>query len=80
MLVLVDAGLGATLRATPWLLPFIRWGGAVWMAILAWKIATAPPPRTGVRTLLRSDTRLRLFNIAMALVLVVSLIPVLTGD
>ena len=80
ILVLVDAGLGATLRATPWLLPFMRWGGAAWMLILAWKIATAPPPRTGVRTLLRSDTRLRLFNIAMALVLVVSLIPVLTGD
>ena len=147
MLVLVDAGLGAALLATPGLLPVMRWGGAVWMLVLAWKIATAPPPgtvgqtrvlgffgamafqwvnpkgwlialavaseftradrplaqqlvqigvvfgavsipcmlpwvlpRTGVRTLLRSDTRLRLFNIAMALVLVVSLIPVLTGD
>ena len=147
MLVLVDAGLGATFLATPGLLPVMRWGGAVWMLILAWKIATAPPPGTvdqtrvlgffgamafqwvnpkgwlialavaseftradrplaqqlvqigvvfgavsipcmlpwvllgtGVRTLLRSDTRLRLFNIAMALVLVVSLIPVLTGD
>ena len=147
MLVLVDAGLGATLLATPGLLPFMRWGGAVWILYLAWKIATAPPPGTagqarvlgfvgamafqwinpkgwlialavaseftradrqlgqqlmqiglvfgavsipcmlpwvllgtGVRTLLRSHTRLRLFNFAMALLLVVSLIPVLTGD
>ncbi len=147
MLVLVDAGLGATLLATPNLLPFMRWGGAVWMLYLAWKIATAPPPGTsgqsrvlgffgamafqwinpkgwlialavaseftrpdrplaqqltqigvvflavsipcmlpwillgsGVRTLLRSHTRLRAFNLAMALLLAASLIPVLTGD
>lgn len=147
MLVLVDAGLGGALLATPGLLPFMRWGGSVWMLFLAWKIATAPPPGasgetrvlgffgamafqwinpkgwlialavaseftradrplaqqlvqigvvfgavsipcmlpwvllgTGVRTLLRSHNRLRFFNLAMAALLVVSLIPVLTGD
>ena len=147
MLVLVDAGLGATLLATAGLLPVMRWAGAVWMLVLAWKIATAPPPGapsqnrvlgffgamafqwinpkgwlialavaseftradrplaqqlvqiglvfgavsipcmlpwvllgTGVRKLLQSHTRLRIFNIAMALLLAVSLIPVLTGD
>lgn len=145
MLMLVNAGLGAALLATPGLLPVMRWGGAIWMLYLAWKIATAPPPGTagsarllgffgamafqwvnpkgwlialavasaftrtdqplsqqllriglvfgavsipcmlpwvllgtGVRTLLRSRTRLRLFNIAMAALLAASLIPVLT--
>jgi threonine/homoserine/homoserine lactone efflux protein len=147
MLVLVDAGLGATLLAVPGLLPVMRWGGAVWMLYLAWKIATAPPPGatghasvlgffgamafqwinpkgwlialavaseftradrplpeqllqigavfgavsipcmlpwvlldTGVRGLLRSHARLRIFNLAMAALLAASLIPVLTGD
>ncbi len=47
MLVLVNAGLGATLLATPGMLPFMRWGGAAWMVYLAWKIATAPPPGSG---------------------------------
>ncbi len=47
MLVVVDAGLGATLLATPGLVPFMRWGGAAWMLYLAWKIATAPPPGSG---------------------------------
>ncbi len=147
MLVLVDAGLGATLLATPSLLPFMRWGGAAWMLYLAWKIATAPPPGTSgptrvlgffgamafqwinpkgwliafavaseftradlpipqqliqigvvflavsipcmlpwvllgttVRNLLRSPVRVRFFNLAMALLLAASLIPVLTAD
>jgi threonine/homoserine/homoserine lactone efflux protein len=147
MLVLVDAGLGAALIATPGLLPIMRWGGAGWMLYLAWKIATAPPPSTAgqtrvlgffgamafqwinpkgwliaiavaseftrpdrplsaqllqiglvfgavsipcmlpwvllgtsVRTMLRTEARLRAFNVAMALLLAASLIPVLTGD
>lgn len=147
MLVLVDAGLGGILLATPWLLPIMRWGGAIWMLYLAWKIATAPPPGasgsgrvlgffgavafqwvnpkgwlialavaseftsadrplgqqllqiglvfgavsipcmlpwvllgTGIRAWLRSHSRLRLFNLAMAALLVASLIPVLAGD
>lgn len=35
---------------------------------------------TGARTLLGSPTRLRVFNIAMALLLVASLVPVLSSD
>jgi threonine/homoserine/homoserine lactone efflux protein len=50
MLVLVDAGLGAVLLATPGLLPAMRWGGAAWMLYLAWKIATAPPPGSAGQT------------------------------
>ena len=50
MLVLVDAGLGTVLLATPGLLPAMRWGGAAWMLYLAWKIATAPPPGTAGQT------------------------------
>jgi threonine/homoserine/homoserine lactone efflux protein len=147
MLVLVDAGLGAALLATPGLLPVMRWAGAAWMLYLAWKIATAPPPGTtgngrvlglfgamafqwinpkgwlialavvseftrpdrplwrqaleiglvfaavsipcmlpwillgtGVRGLLRSPTRLRAFNLAMAALLAASLVPVFIGD
>ena len=41
MLVVVCAGLGAMLIAWPPLLPLFRWGGAAWLAWLAWKIATA---------------------------------------
>ncbi len=147
MLTLVCAGLGATLLNWPLLLPLFRWVGAAWLAVLAWQIATAPPPGEGRRRrvlgffgaaafqwinpkawliaagaageylstsrpllvqlarifvvfllvgmpcllvwaglgsgagrLLHSPTRLRAFNIAMALLLVASLVPVLIED
>jgi threonine/homoserine/homoserine lactone efflux protein len=144
MLTLVCAGLGATLLNWPLLLPVFRWLGAAWLAMLAWQIASAPPPGEGGRgrvlgffgaaafqwinpkawliaagaageylstsqplfaqlarifvvfllvgmpcllvwaglgsgagRLLHSPARLRAFNIAMALLLVASLVPVL---
>jgi threonine/homoserine/homoserine lactone efflux protein len=147
MLTLVCAGLGATLVNMPLLLPVFRWVGAAWLAVLAWQIATAPPPGEGGRgrvlgffgaaafqwinpkawliaagaageylsvahplpeqlarifvvfllvgmpclmvwaalgsgagRLLHSPTRLRVFNVAMALLLVASLVPVLIED
>jgi threonine/homoserine/homoserine lactone efflux protein len=49
MLTLVCAGLGATLVNWPLLLPAFRWIGAAWLAWLAWRIATAPPPGEGGR-------------------------------
>ena len=147
MLTLVCAGLGATLVNLPVLLPLFRWVGAAWLAVLAWQIATAPPPGEGGRgrvlgffgaaafqwinpkawliaagaageylsvthplpeqlarifvvfllvgmpclmvwaalgsgagRLLHSPSRLRAFNVAMALLLVASLVPVLIED
>jgi threonine/homoserine/homoserine lactone efflux protein len=147
MLTLVCAGLGATLVNMPLLLPVFRWAGAAWLAVLAWQIATAPPPGEGGRgrvlgffgaaafqwinpkawliaagaageylsinhplpeqlarifvvfllvgmpclmvwaalgsgagRLLHSPARLRAFNVAMALLLVASLVPVLIED
>ncbi|MBV9249958.1 MAG: LysE family translocator [Acetobacteraceae bacterium] len=147
MLMLVSAGLGTLLLIWPPLLSAMRIIGAAWMLLLAWKIATAPPPREGTvrtvlgffgasafqwinpkawlialgagsefmssgqppavqvgriglvflavafpcmlpwvllgkgaRRLLRSNAQLRAFNIAMALLLVASLIPVLIED
>jgi len=144
MLTLVCAGLGSALVNWPLLLPLFRWVGAAWLAVLAWQIATAPPPGEGGRRrvlgfggaaafqwinpkawliaaaaageylspslplasqlarifvvflvvgmpclmvwallgsgagrLLHSPARLRAFNVAMALLLVVSLVPVL---
>jgi threonine/homoserine/homoserine lactone efflux protein len=49
MLTLVCAGLGTTLLSWPLLLPLFRWVGAAWLAVLAWQIATAPPPGEGAR-------------------------------
>jgi threonine/homoserine/homoserine lactone efflux protein len=147
MLTLVCAGLGATLVNLPLLVPVFRWVGTAWLAVLAWQIATAPPPGEGGRgrvlgffgaaafqwinpkawliaagaageylsinhplpeqlarifvvfllvgmpclmvwaalgsgagRLLHSPARLRAFNIAMALLLVASLVPVLIED
>ena len=144
MLVVVCAGLGSVLLAWPALMPVFRWGGAAWLAWLAWKIASAPPPGStapapllgfvgamlfqwinpkawligfgaaaeymaadsplagqlarifvvfllcgppcvlfwaligaGARWFLTSPNRLRAFNIAMAALLLVSLVPVL---
>jgi threonine/homoserine/homoserine lactone efflux protein len=147
MLVLVSGSLGSALVTWPLLLPLFHWGGAAWLAVLAWQIATAPPPGEGSRRrllgffgaaafqwinpkawliaagaageylsphnplplqlarifvvflivgmpcalvwatigsgagrLLHSPARMRAFNIAMALLLVASLIPVLIED
>lgn len=147
MLTLVCAGLGSALVSWPLLLPAFRWVGAAWLLVLAWQIASAPPPGEGGRgrvlgffgaaafqwinpkawliaagaageylsphdpllmqlarifvvflavgmpcllvwaflgsgagRLLHSPARLRAFNIAMALLLVASLIPVLIGE
>lgn len=144
MLFIVCAGLGSALVTFPLLLPLFRWVGAAWLLLLAWQIATAPPPGEGGRErvlgffgavafqwinpkgwmiaagaageylsphhplllqlarisviflivgmpcltvwallgsgagrLLHSPARLRTFNIAMALLLVASLVPVL---
>jgi threonine/homoserine/homoserine lactone efflux protein len=49
MLVVVCGGLGSALLGLPWLLPAFRWVGAAWLAVLAWKIASAPPPGEGGR-------------------------------
>ncbi len=49
MLVVVCGGLGSALLSQPWLLPAFRWVGAAWLAVLAWKIASAPPPGEGGR-------------------------------
>ena len=44
MLVVVCGGLGSALLGLPWLLPAFRWVGAAWLMVLAWQIASAPPP------------------------------------
>src|SRR4051794_19336641 len=44
MLSAVCSGLAGVLLAWPLLLPLMRWGGAVWLLLLAWKIANAAPP------------------------------------
>lgn len=54
MLTLVSGGLGSALLAWPFLLPLFRWGGAAWLAILAWQIATASLPGEGERRRLLS--------------------------
>ena len=147
MMAVVTAGLASVVLAAPLLSPIMRWGGAAWMLVLAWKIATAPTPQAftaprrgrvlgfggaaafqwvnpkgwliavaaagmfirpeenlamqtawialifaavslpcmlpwvllgaGAGRLLRSPARLRAFNIAMAVLLVASIIPLL---
>jgi threonine/homoserine/homoserine lactone efflux protein len=49
MLTLVCAGLGSALLSWPLLFPLFRWIGAIWLAFLAWQIATSPPPGEGGR-------------------------------
>ncbi len=49
MFDIVSLGLGSLLFAWPPLLAVMRWIGGAWMAWLAWKIATAPPPGSGER-------------------------------
>jgi threonine/homoserine/homoserine lactone efflux protein len=147
MLVVVCGGLGSALLGLPWLLPAFRWVGAAWLMVLAWKVATSPPPGeggrgrvlgffgamafqwinpkawliavaaageylslqqslllqlariflvflavgmpclmvwafigSGARRLLRSPARVRVFNVAMGMLLIVSVLPVLFED
>lgn len=42
MLLIVGAGLGATMRAAPLLMAALRWVGAAWLLWLAWQIFNAP--------------------------------------
>jgi threonine/homoserine/homoserine lactone efflux protein len=51
MLAAVTAGLGSALLAWPLLSPMMRWGGAIWLLLLAWKIANARTSDAG-----KSDT------------------------
>ena len=47
MLVLVGLGLAGPLLASPVLHGVLRWVAVAWLLVLAWKIATAPPPGEG---------------------------------
>jgi threonine/homoserine/homoserine lactone efflux protein len=44
MMVAVALGLGWPFEAFPWLHRALQVVGTVWLLVLAWKIATAPPP------------------------------------
>lgn len=44
MIVAVAAGLGWPFEAFPWLHGALRVAGSAWLLVLAWKIASAPPP------------------------------------
>lgn len=46
MILLVGLGLSLPLARWPALAVGMRWVGAAWLALLAWKIANAPPPGT----------------------------------
>jgi threonine/homoserine/homoserine lactone efflux protein len=50
MLAAVCSGLAGLPLAWPLLLPVMRWAGAAWLLLLAWKIASAPPPDPLTRT------------------------------
>jgi len=41
MMLVVMGGLASVVLAWPLLLPMMRWAGAAWMLLLAWRIATA---------------------------------------
>jgi threonine/homoserine/homoserine lactone efflux protein len=47
MILIVGLGLAVPLASFPQLAIAMRWIGAAWLALLAWKIATAPPPGEG---------------------------------
>jgi threonine/homoserine/homoserine lactone efflux protein len=44
MMVAVALGLGWPFEAFPWLHRALQVAGTLWLLVLAWKIATAPPP------------------------------------
>jgi threonine/homoserine/homoserine lactone efflux protein len=47
MVVLIGSGLDAIVTRFPRLLPTMRWGGAVYMLWLAWRIANSGPVQQG---------------------------------
>lgn len=47
MLVIVGLGLAAPFAAWPLLHGILKWGGAAWLLVLAWKIARAGTPGEG---------------------------------
>ncbi len=47
MLLIVGLGLAAPFAAAPWLHAALKWGGAAWLLLLAWKIARAGAPGAG---------------------------------
>jgi len=47
MLLIVGLGLAAPFAALPWLHVALKWGGAAWLLVLAWKIARAGMPGEG---------------------------------
>lgn len=63
MMVVVMGGLASVALAWPLLLPIMRWAGAAWMLLLAWRIATVD--RRGTR-LAGSHGRLLSFGGAAA--------------
>ena len=46
MLAIVAGGLGGLVMEIPFLQPILQWVGAAWLVYLAWKIATALPPKS----------------------------------
>lgn len=44
MLVLVGLGLGTVFEQAPWLHDVLRWVSLAYLLVLAWQVATAPPP------------------------------------
>lgn len=47
MIVLVGVGVAGLLEGAPLLAGAMRWGALGWIVLLAWQIATAPPPQAG---------------------------------
>ncbi|MFL1463949.1 LysE family translocator [Roseococcus sp. DSY-14] len=47
MLLAVALGAGEALRAAPGLHAALRWAGAAWLLVMAWRIATAAPEAPG---------------------------------
>jgi threonine/homoserine/homoserine lactone efflux protein len=47
MLLIVGLGLAGTFAALPLLHAALKWGGAAWLLVLAWKIARAGAPGEG---------------------------------
>jgi threonine/homoserine/homoserine lactone efflux protein len=45
MIILVGLGVGEALTLAPWWVSAaMRWGALAWLLVMAWGIATAPPP------------------------------------
>ena len=48
MIMLVGLGVAGVLAGAPGVAGAMRWVALAWIAVLAWQIATAPPPGEGV--------------------------------